>query len=467
MANFRDNPFGIALDVDAGKDQFNEELYARKFLRRVKLRTHEKEWYVWDGKAWSLRKSAHFEPIAMSVLPKKFKTLKAMNAIMGHAAAIQQLGLEQEFFGAIRWDRKREQVMINCNNGILTVSEVRCTLRDHDPEMLFTATLNADWEDKEWTPALTPLFSKLIEEALPEPDDRALQQWWSGYLLYPSCNHELCLISYGAAGTGKSTVSDALTNVLGKEPLKTVLSMAQLCSEGQGAYSLPSLRLAAVNMGTELDTVDVGDSANFKRIISGEPIQVRPIYGAPYPMTSTVKLWFNANSLPRFRHGTDAELRRTRFLCFKHKPKFKDETLKEKLAAECNGLLAYMVAGLQEILSGSPAPEGGPDSVRLKSRFAISNDPVTAWANECVTFDHTEEVMKDDVWESFNGFLNSWGFPEKNKAFLFRQFFERFPDVKAHRVEKDQKRADGSTRGVGHWLKGVRLNLNTEELETE
>ena len=456
-----DNPFRITPDYDAGKDRFNERMYAKKFLRHVPLRTHEDEWFVWDGKAWRRRKRAHFEPIAMNVLPDQFKAAEYAMRVMKHAGMVQQLPLETEFHGAVRFDGSG-QVLINCANGVLAVSEMRATLRKHDPELLFTATLDAEWEDKEWSPAMTPLFTKVIEEALPDPQDRALQQWFAGYLLYPSCMHEVCLISYGKGGSGKSTISDAILSVLGGPPLKTVLSLSQLCGEGQSAYSLPDLRHACVNMATELDTVGVSDSANFKRIISGEPIQVRPIYGAPYPMTSCVKLWFNANSLPRFHHGTDAELRRVRFLCYSNVPKVKDETMKEKLAAERNGLLAYMVQALQEIMAGAKAPEGGAESVRLKGRFAISNDPVTSWAQQCLCFEPDEEVMKDDLYESFNGYLNSWGFPEKSKAHLFRQFYERFPAVAAYQVRTDRKREDGSKQSAGYWLKGVRLNEEKE-----
>lgn len=174
-------------------------------------------------------------------------------------------------------------------------------------------------------------------------------------------------------------------------------------------------------------------------------------------MTCCTKLWFNANSLPRFQHGTDAELRRVRFLCFNNVPKVKDETMKEKLAGERDGLLAYMVQALQAIIGGMKAPEGGAESVQLKARFAISNDPVTAWAQECLVFDAAEEVYKEELYESFNGFLGSWGFPEKSKVHLFRQFYERFPAVSAYRLSAESKGEDGQKRAAGHWLRGVRL----------
>src|SRR5271154_1451685 len=68
---------------DPGTNNFNELLYARKFLKALTklqargmpknakgaanaLRTHEKDWYVFDGKAWVRRKRAVFESLALS-----------------------------------------------------------------------------------------------------------------------------------------------------------------------------------------------------------------------------------------------------------------------------------------------------------------------------------------------------------------------------------------------------------------
>ena len=60
-------------------------------------------------------------------------------------------------------------------------------------------------------------------------------------------------------------------------------------------------------------------------------------------MRPVCKLMFLANSLPRFKHGTDAELRRARFLRFDVLPTEKDVTLKSKLTSERDGIFLWMV----------------------------------------------------------------------------------------------------------------------------
>jgi phage/plasmid-associated DNA primase len=68
-------------------------------------------------------------------------------------------------------------------------------------------------------------------------------------------------------------------------------------------------------------------------------------------MRTTCKLWFLSNHLPRFRHGTEAELRRMRFIRFDHISDEKDVTLKAKIRAERDGILGLMVHYLQRLFA--------------------------------------------------------------------------------------------------------------------
>jgi hypothetical protein len=123
-----------------------------------------------------------------------------------------------------------------------------------------------------------------------------------------------------------------------------------------------SLKTGSNSPCTELDSLEVSESSNFKAIVSGEAIEARPIYGEPFTMRTTCKLWFLSNHLPRFRHGTEAELRRMRFIRFNRIPKVKDVTLKHRIRAERNGIFALMVHYLQRLMTLSEIPLGSAKS---------------------------------------------------------------------------------------------------------
>ncbi len=444
----------------AGGKGFDEELYVQKFLRQVQLRTQKAEWFVHTGKAWEIIEPERFQPVVKQLLPRGMRSAKNIMAVIAGAQADRQLKKGEGFVSAVVFDRADHAVWVNCQNGVLKVGDDSVSLCPHgSTPHLFSAYLNAEWRG-EYLDEMTPLFGQVVCDALPDNQDRALLHWFSGYLLYPSCKHEIILINYGGGGTGKSTISDAVMAVIGGAPLKTVLSLAQLCAEGQGAYSLPSLKRAIVNYGGEIDTVDTKDSANIKLISSGESFEVRSIYGQPGPMTDcTVKLWFNSNTIPRFKNGTDAELRRLRFIHFTRavSEERKDRELKAKLVEERHGVFSWMVQSLQFILRGGVCPEGGGDSTQIKQRFALANDPVRAFGEACCVFGPDEEEPKQVVADAFGAFMDSWGYPPRRKEDMFRKLYERFPGV--HPV---RKRIDGADERQ-HWLVGISLKEQPSE----
>jgi putative DNA primase/helicase len=178
----------------------------------------------------------------------------------------------------------------------------------------------------------------------------------AGNFLLPDSRFETCLVCYGTAGTGKSTIAEGIiATTLGRDIIRQ-LSMAQIWDPK--GYSVPKLRGAAVNIGTELESLELDDSSNFTRIVSGEAIEARQIYSEPFTMRTTCKLWFLSNHLPRFRHSTEAELRRMRFIRFNRIPEEKDVTLKDRIRAERDGIFALMVHYLQRLMTLREIPLG-------------------------------------------------------------------------------------------------------------
>jgi putative DNA primase/helicase len=236
---------------------------------------------------------------------------------------------------------------------------------------------------------------------------------------------------------GKSTTAEPIAEVLGVT-LVSRLTMSQLCDPK--SYHVPKLRFAAVNLGTELDAVELGDSATFKAIVSGESIEARPIYGAPFTMATACKLWFLANALPRFRHGSEAELRRTRFLRFDHKPTQKDTTLRARLATEKDGVFRWMVDGLRELLTMPAIPQGGRESRTVHARFKISNDPIGTFVSTRCILEPSAMISKDSLNEAFKDFCEQHEIAPSVKDWFFRSLYERWPNLREVRKSENYSR---------------------------
>ena len=325
-------------------------------------------------------------------------------------------------------------VLINTANGVLAVTPCGIELLPHDPAFNFTTRAATAYDLN----ATAPLFSRILTEALPDDDDRRLYQLCVGNFLLPDCRHEVAMINYGEAGRCKSTPAEAISNALGRD-LVTRLSMTQICDPK--SYFLPKLRYAAVNLGTELDAVELGDSAAFKAIVSGEQVEARPIYGAPFTMQTSCKLWFLANGLPRFKHGTAAELRRIRFIRFDYLPPTKDIALKARLAAERDGIFLWMLVGLRELLTLSEIPMGGADSRAVHDRFRLTNDPVATFVKECCQIDAGARVEKQKLSFAYEEFCRRYELAPACKDWFFRSLYERWPNLREARPGSGAVRA--------------------------
>jgi len=419
--------------ADDGGKRFNERVYAQKLLKQMPpIRTVGKEWYEYDGAAWMESTREQFLPQALLTCPKPNRKARYAQNLLDHVEAQAQVRPET-LIGFHRFDfndKAERSILLNAANGVVRVALIgdvtTITLDKHKEDLGFTGHSAAQWNEK----AECPLFMQTLTTALPDPSDRALFQVFCGTILWPSAEFETALISYGEGGTSKSTLAQAVANVLqgpgDAGSLVTSLSMPQICDSR--SYSLPKLGRAALNLCLEVDTIDLDESTNFKQLVSGEAVEARAIYGKPKAVWTTAKLWFLANSLPRFKTGTDAELRRLRFLVFDQKTAEdkKDTTLKARLLAERDGIFRWMVEGLVWLMENQRIPAGGEKSQKILDKFAVSNDPVGTFVKRRCVFDAGARTAKDTLQAAYEDFLDDHGLPHSQKEWFFRRLFERW-----------------------------------------
>lgn len=438
--------------AEDGKGRFEELVYAEKLAKSLPpIKVVADDWYAYQDGAWMPVTRDEFRPKALATCPRNYRSARNAQNLLEHLETRYQ-ARQADLVGIYRQEVQDDgevNTLINCANGVVKVWHTgEVTLEKHSPDYGFTERAAARWDAK----AECPLFIGLQEAALPDAEDRQLLKFYAGNILHPTAQFETALICYGLEGTGKSTLAESIMYALvgsdDKSDLVTSLSMTQICDSR--SYSLPKLRLAALNLGTEVDTVDLDESANFKQIVSGERVEARPIYGRPIAMRTPVKLLFLSNSIPRFKNGTGAELRRLRFLHFTVVPPVKDASLKDRIRAERDGIFRWMVEGLIELQALGSIPQGGPKSAAVAAKFAISNDPVGYFVKTRCQLSPAATVRKATMQGAFKAFLMDHGLPEQMEDWFFRRLYERFASQVRQRRE----------RGISddeRWLDGIDL----------
>lgn len=428
---------GVALPVEVLPGGLDEDATEFEFANALEkllppIKTCVREWFACEAGTWRKLDRASLRPKAQSILPVSIRTARREATLLDHLEGRLQVRSD-DFRGFHCFDDAR-RILINCANGIVRVSaDSPPVLLPADPALLFTGAAAASFVPT----ATAPIFARTLAEALPDPDDRELFALCCGNFLLPDCRFEAALVAYGEAGRGKSTVAEPVASALGMD-LVTRLSMSQICDPR--SYHIPKLRFAAVNLGTELDVIAIDESANFKVLVSGEPVEARPIYGEPFTMQTTCKLWFLANGLPRFKNGTDAELRRTRFLRFDCPPPKKDVGLKAKLAAERDGVFNFMLAGLRRLLTVPEIPLGGAESRAVHARFKISNDPLGSFVASHCAFDPEGVVSKERLKGEFDSYCETHGLPPEFAGWLCKRLYERWPNLREVHLRRDTAR---------------------------
>lgn len=322
---------------------------------------------------------------------------------------------------------KEGAILINCANGVLRVTPNSEQLLSHSPEYLFSGQVAAKFDPE----AEAPTFGRVLSEALPNPDDLTLFKIFAGYILYPGCPFEAALVCYGDGGTGKSTVAHGIRSMLGTD-LVCSLSLVQICDSK--SFHLVNLRNAAVNICTELDALPIMSADNFKLLVSGEQVPADRKHQDLVKLNTSCKFVFLTNYLPRFQQGTDAELRRLRFLRFEQKRKRPDTTLKERIALERDGIFRWAIDGLRTLLAKQEIPQGGRQSLETRERFKVVNDPIGEFAKRYCLLRNDLSCEKARLFSKFCEFRNGSGLSEKlDDGWFFRALYDRFQDVKQRR----------------------------------
>jgi P4 family phage/plasmid primase-like protien len=417
---------------DAGSGEHATELELARVLAGTlpPLRCVGEIWYVYQNGFWDKKDKSLFKPRALEIQNERSRKARIAGNVLSHLEFGHQV--EQSSLRSFYFINEAGEILLNCQNGVLSVTAQAATLLEHSSDYNFTGQIAAAYDSF----AEARVFERVLQEALTEPEDIKLFRAFVGSILLPDSRFEASLCCYGPTGTAKSTLASGVKAALGAD-LITNLTLQQICDPK--CFHLYKLHSAAVNIATELNALAVS-SENYKRIISGEAIDADRKYLASVNLETTAKLWFLTNDLPKFVNGTDAELRRLRFLRFVPRKWAIDTTLKGQIANEKDGVFAFMVAGLREVLGMSEMPFGAAYSRRTRERFQVQNDPLGTFVSTCCTLDPKAEEFKSRIGDAYNYFCSDNGIPAALAPEpFFKRLYERYPVHPVRRRDNDQR----------------------------
>lgn len=296
----------------------------------------------------------------------------------------------------------RDRRFLNLENGMLKVAERESGegglygLSAHDPAFRSSIRIPIRHDPG----AECPAFLRYLDEVTcGDAELIAVLQEMMGYCLTTETLAQKAFLLFGEGANGKSVFLEVLRSLCGEDNVSNV-SMSELTER----FSRSRLVGKLVNVSSENEVGPNGfETGYFKRIVSGDEIEIEEKYKAAYTWKPTCKMVYAVNRLPASRDTSMGYFRRLVIVPFRRVflPAEADPRLPEKLLAELPGILNFAVAGLARLRENGYRFSEARSSADTLTAYKAEQNPAGAFWAECVVPKEGGRVTRTEIWDRF------------------------------------------------------------------
>ncbi|MBC3886318.1 phage/plasmid primase, P4 family [Undibacterium griseum] len=316
-----------------------------------------KVWYIWDGGHWQRDTDGGVTRFAMSVMHDIHKEARRAGAVdemkllythaarsLNEANISAAISLYKSFIGvsvsapALDGDL----MLIGVKNGVIDLSTGK--LREAKRTDLVTKIIDIPYNET----ATCPTWGAFIDSIFCGDCDLAdYVQRAIGYTLTGMNSEQVYFFLYGKGANGKSVLLRVMFEVLGVYASQVQPEVLMSKPTGGATPEIAGLVGCRAVFANEISEGSRLSESLVKSVTGGDAITARTLYGAPFTYTPQFKLWMAGNHKPIIRGDDHGIWRRTVLIPFEHTftGDERDEHLLDKLRAEYEGILRWMVEG--------------------------------------------------------------------------------------------------------------------------
>jgi putative DNA primase/helicase len=450
---WRDQPAsaGDMADDPLPKEQITELGHAHRLVAvaagRLRYVPAWRRWLAWDGRRWAADDTGEaaraVKQVARAVTRRCADELADAGDDDAAAKAALRSALRLESSAAVRGtlalagtelgiavaadQLDAHPQLLNVANGVLDLDSGE--LLDHDPELLLTKLAPACYDPH----ARAPRFEQFLERIQPEAGMRAFLGRLLGYGLLGEVSEHLLPIWHGAGANGKSTLITAVMNALGDYAGTT--DPALLIDRGYEAHptgqaDLQGRRLVFTH---ETDSERRLAEGTVKRLTGGDTIKARWMRGNFFEFAPSHLMVMVTNHLPAVR-GTDNGIwRRLPVVPFAEQipTAEQDAELGDKLAAERDGILGWLLAGYTRWAdSGLAAPE---QVAAASAQYRHDQDALARFLADRCVLNAAMSVRSTPLYEAWKQWAAAENIPVGTQTALSRALASRgYPSRVSH-----------------------------------
>jgi putative DNA primase/helicase len=464
--NIEEDNMSQTTEEEVGEDLADDETIthsahlgmAHKLASQFKdklLYVNKHGWFRWDGKRWApdengaARRAVHAvirrdrRLLARLNLPNeeyqkrarqiaRYETASAITGILTEAAALEAFSVEIRDLDADPW-------LFNCANGTLDLRTM--TLRPHDQADRITKVANAAYDPK----PIARDWPQFLDKVLPDKEARDYFQRMVALALLGEVNgdKQIAPIMHGDGANGKTTAVETISFALGDYAMAaepTLLMAKRNDVHPTGIADLLGRRFVSV---VETERGRRFDLALLKWLTGGDTLKARRMRQDFFSFTPTHLLVMATNHLPVIDDGTEAVWRRIRLIPFTVQipEDERDTQLSERLRAEADAVLAWIVGGWEDYRRRGRLDE--PQAVLLAtSEYRSDSDVIGRFiTEECYIGSPQIAATTSLLYQRWETWAN-----HERLTPLSRVAFGRMLDAKGYPA--DQKSHDRVRRGI-------------------
>lgn len=236
--------------------------------------------------------------------------------------------------------------LISVKNGVLNLETKQ--LLEFSPEYKIKNKILINYNSTAYSEIMDRTLNKICCN---DKQLRMLIEEIIGYIIFRRNEIGKAFILIGSGANGKSTLLDVIKRLIGKENISSVA-----LNELNDRFKTFQLEGKLANIGDDISNGYIEDDSTFKKLVTGETVNVERKGKDPFDFENYSKLIFSCNEMPRINDLSDGLKRRLIFIPFNAKLSKKDDDydpfIIDKLLSEesLEYLLRISLEGLDRVL---------------------------------------------------------------------------------------------------------------------
>lgn len=405
-------------------DSGNAELIAQMYGSRLRYDHRRGRWLLWATHYWKPDSDGEIHRLALEAARERYrraasiedladKTKESAFAIQSEnkgrleAAVSLAQNLRPIADTGEHWDDN--PWLLGCPNGVVDLRTGQ--LRDGKPTDRITMSTGISFDPN----AKCPRFERFIAEVFPDPKLRDWIDKALGYSATADVTEQCFFDPYGSGGNGKTVLVEVVSFVLGDYAHVAPFSMFEAQYDNPIPNDLAALDHKRFVTASETKPNSRFNEARLKELAGSGRISARFLYQEPFTFQPVAKIWLSTNHRPHVEDETDGFWRKVRLIPFvvKFTDGNADRSLTNKLKAEAEGILAWLVRGAMRWRTEGLEPL--PECVILATAtYRQDEDPLSDFIGaKCVT-DPKAAIGATTLYKAYKVWAESEGMTGKD-----------------------------------------------------